>query len=154
MNAGAELSFLTFFSMPTNRSMPSHTSPDSAHRPRLAEVTPRREHIARRGRSMGSGRLICCRGSKAGFLPPLPQITACLPEPPSSRDRSSYERSTERAHDCARSWCLALVSVFGELPAIVVETVLPNSRRAVEAKATLLGGDSELRCRDLVSKTT
>ena len=37
---GAELSILSFFDTRTltDRSLPSHASPDSAHRPRLAEV--------------------------------------------------------------------------------------------------------------------
>ena len=36
---GAELSFLSFFGTPTDRSLPSHANLDSAHRVRFAEVT-------------------------------------------------------------------------------------------------------------------
>jgi hypothetical protein len=39
----------------------------------------------------------------------LPQITACLPEPPSSRDRSSSERPADHERPLAQ----IMVSIFG-----------------------------------------
>ena len=49
--AGAVLSILSSFVLPTNRSSTSHTSPDTTHRLRLAEVTPHIMQLVRQGRS-------------------------------------------------------------------------------------------------------
>ena len=49
--AGAVLSILSSFVLPTDRSSTSHTSPDTTHRHRLAEVTPHIVQFVRQGRS-------------------------------------------------------------------------------------------------------
>ena len=51
MRAGAVLSILPFFVPPTDRSRTSHTSPDTTHRLRLAEVTSHNKQLVRQGRS-------------------------------------------------------------------------------------------------------
>ena len=65
MRAGAVLSILSSFVLPTNRSSTSHTSPDTTHRHRLAVVTPHIMQLVRQGRSE-RGKMVLRPGSKAG----------------------------------------------------------------------------------------
>ena len=101
---------LSHLSAPTNRSntepltrglcpLPSFGRSHSPHR------THRRSaalHIACRSRSVKRRGLVCRRGSRQ-VLPPsnLQLTTACLPEPPSSRDHSSYERPADHERTTA-----------------------------------------------------
>ena len=83
MRAGAVLSILPFFVPPTDRSRTSHTSPDTTHRLRLAEVTSHIKQLVRQGRSEraeGGSRRRGQSGSRAGaFFPRVLQLPYACP---------------------------------------------------------------------------